>query len=63
MPKKPDVPKQGSSTSLKITNYCFNDYIDANVRAMNPVLNRYYNTYKKDDLAVMLNANANNKNV
>ena len=59
-PIKPE-PKVYNPIEFKVTNYCFNDYIDANFMQMNPVMNRYFNSYKKDELAVILEKKDNEK--
>jgi len=53
-PKKQELAKKSSAVNFKVTNYCFNDFIDSNFRQMNPVLNRYYNSYKKDEITQIL---------
>lgn len=61
-PKKPE-PKVYNPIEFKVANYCFNDYIDASFIQMNPFMNRYFNSYKKDELAVILEKKYNEKSV
>ena len=48
-----------NSDSMKIANYMFNDYIDLNFKQMNPILDKYYNAYKKQEVNMLLRKKSN----